>query len=118
MLIIMEPHGQRQQRSEAEGRAVYQRMLDYSAALKARGVLRTSQSLLADNRGVRVKVRDGKPTLIDGPFSESKEMVGGYFILDCENRDEAVAIAGEVPAAEWATMEVRELGPCFSDAAA
>ena len=114
MLIIMEPRGQRQQRSEAEGRAVYQRMLDYSAALKRRGVLRASQSLLTDTNGVRVKVRDGKPTLIDGPFSESKEMIGGYFILDCQTRDEAVAIAREVPAAEWATIEVREFGPCFA----
>ena len=114
MLIIMEPRGPRQQRSEAEGRAVYQRMLDCSAALKARGVLRTSQSLLADDSGVRVKVRDGKPTLIDGPFSESKEMIGGYFIVDCKTRDEAVAIASEVPAAQWATIEVREFGPCFA----
>ena len=114
MLIIMEPRGQRQQRSEAEGRAVFQRMQDCSDALKARGVLRASQSLLTDTSGVRVKIRDGKPTLMDGPFSESKEMVGGYFILECDTRDEAVAIASEVPAAEWATIEVREFGPCFA----
>jgi hypothetical protein len=114
MLIIMEPRGQRQQRTEAEGRAAYQRMLDCSAALKTRGVLRASQSLLTDTSGVRVQVREGKPTLVDGPFSESKEMVGGFFILDCDTRDEAVAIASEVPAAEWATIEVREFGPCFA----
>jgi hypothetical protein len=114
MLLILEPRGQRAQRSEAEGRAVYQRMLDYSAALKDRGVLRASQSLLADSQGVRVRVRDGKRTLLDGPFSESKEMVGGYFIVDCATREEAVAIASEIPAAEWATVEVREFGPCFA----
>jgi hypothetical protein len=114
MLIIMEPRGQRAERSEGEGRAVYQRMLDCSAALKARGVLRTSQSLATDTNGVRVKVRGGKPVLMDGPFSESKEMIGGYFILDCATRDEAVAIASEVPAAEWATIEVRECGPCYA----
>jgi hypothetical protein len=114
MLIIMEPRGQRQQRTEAEGRAVYQRMQDYSTALKARGVLRASQSLVTDTHAARVTVRDGKPMLVDGPFAESKEMVGGYFILDCDSRDEAIAIAGEVPAAEWATIEVREFGPCFA----
>ena len=59
-------------------------------------------------------MRDGKPTLLDGPFSESKEMVGGYFILDVDTREEAVAIASELPAAEWATIEVREFGPCFA----
>jgi len=114
LLLIMEPRGQRQQRTQAEGHAVYDRMLQFSAELKARGVLRTSQSLKTDTEGVRVRVRDGRRTLLDGPFSESKEMVGGYFILDCETREEAVAIASEVPAAEWATVEVREFGPCFA----
>ena len=114
MLLIVEPRGQRDERNEAQGRAVYQRMLDYSAALKSRGVLRTSQSLRSDSEGVRVRVRDGKSAVLDGPFAESKEMIGGYFILDCNTREEAVAIASEVPAAEWATIEVREFGPCFA----
>ena len=113
MLLIIEPRGQRQERTDAEGRAVYDRMLQCSAQLKERGVLRASQSLRTDTEGVRVRVRGGKSTLVDGPFSESKEMVGGYFILDVETRDEAVAIAAELPAAEWATVEVREFGPCF-----
>jgi hypothetical protein len=114
MLLILEPHGQRQQRTDAEGRVVYDRMLECSARLKARGVLRTSQSLKTDSEGVRVRVRDGKRALVDGPFSESKEMVGGYFILDVDTREEAVAIASELPAAEWATVEVREFGPCYA----
>jgi len=114
MLLIMEPRGQRAERSDAEGRDVYQRMLDYSAALKERGVLRTSQSLKTDTEGVRIRVRDGKRTLLDGPFVESKEMIGGYFILDCATLDEAIAIASELPAASWATVEVREFGPCYA----
>ena len=114
MLLIMEPRGQRQARTDAEGREVYDRMLQASAALKARGVLRTSQSLITDTAGVRVRVRDGKRLTVDGPFAESKEMIGGYFILDVDTREEAVAIASEIPAAEWATIEVREFGPCFA----
>jgi hypothetical protein len=114
MLIIHEPHGQRATRSDAEGRAVYDRMLRYADELKARGVLTAAQSLRSDAEGVRVKVRDGKRTLVDGPFSEAKEMVGGYFLVECASRDEAVAIASRVPAAEWATVEVREFGPCFA----
>jgi hypothetical protein len=113
MLLIMEPPGQRRERTEDEGRRLYQRMLDFSAELKSRGLLKASQSLKADAEGVRVQVRGGKRTLVDGPFSESKEMVGGYFLLDCESRAQAIAIAGECPAAEWATVEVREFGPCF-----
>lgn len=114
MLLIIEPAGRRRERSEEEGRALYERMLRFSAGLKARGLLKASQSLRSDSEGIRVRVRNGKRTLLDGPFSESKEMVGGFFLLDCETREQAVAIAAECPAAEWATVEVREFGPCFA----
>ena len=57
--------------------------------------------------------RRGARTLVDGPFSESKEMVGGFFLLDCATREEAVAIAA-VPGRRWATVEAREFGPCFT----
>jgi len=113
MLLIMEPTGQRRARSEEEGRRLYQRMLDFSAELRARGVLKASQALKSDTESVRVQVRDGRRSLLDGPFSEAKEMVGGFFLLDCATRAEAVSIAAECPAAAWATVEVRELGPCF-----
>ena len=113
MLLILEPHGQRAARNDAEGRAAYDSMLRYADALQARGVLRAAQSLRTDTEGVRVQVRRGKRALLDGPFSESKEMIGGYFLVECASRDEAVAIAGQIPAAEWATVEVREFGPCF-----
>lgn len=114
LLMIVEPSGQRQAVPQAEGRARYARMLDFSAALKSRGLLTASQSLKSDAEGVRVQVRAGRSMLIDGPFSEAKEMVGGFFLLSCESREQAVAIAAECPAAEWATVEVREFGPCFA----
>lgn len=113
MLLILEPHGQRAQRTDAEGRAAYDAMLRHAEALKARGVLSAAQSLRTDTEGVRVAVRGGKRTLVDGPFSESKEMVGGYFLVECASREEAVEIAAGIPAAGWATVEVREFGPCF-----
>ena len=72
-----------------------------------------SQSLKTDTSGARVRVRSDGPSIVDGPFAEAKEMVGGFFLLECETRAEAIAIARECPAAEWATVEVRELGPCF-----
>jgi hypothetical protein len=114
MLLIVEPRGQRKERSEDEGRALYQSMLQFSEALKARGLLKISQSLRTDEHAVRVSLRDGRQSLLDGPFAEAKEMIGGFFLLDCESREQAVAIAAECPAAQWATVEVRELGPCFT----
>lgn len=113
MLLIVEPTGQRRTRTEDEGRNLYARMVEFSAELQARGVLKASQSLKSDTEGVRVQVRDGRPNLVDGPFSESKEMIGGFFLLDCATKEEAISIAHECPAAQWATVEVREFGPCF-----
>jgi hypothetical protein len=114
MLLIVEPLGQRASRSEEEGRELYDVMLRFADSLKERGLLLNAQSLRSDADGVRVQVRDGKRKHIDGPFAEAKEMVGGFFLLDCDDRDLALEIAAQCPAAEWATVEVRELGPCFT----
>ncbi len=113
LLLIVEPKDQRQQRTEAEGRAAYASMLEFTDTLKARGLLMASNSLMPESRGVRVQVRGGQQRLIDGPFAESKEMVGGFFMLDVPSREEAIAIAAECPAAQWCTVEVREIGPCY-----
>ena len=114
MLLIVEPPGQRTERGLEAGKQVYDQMLGFAETLKARGVLRGVESLASDAKAVRVQVRDGRPSLVDGPFTEAKEMVGGFFLLDCATRAEAVAIAAECPAAAWCTVEVRELGPCWS----
>ncbi len=88
-------------------------MVRFGEGLKARGLLKATESLRFDDDGVRISVRDGKPKLVDGPFAESKEMIGGFFLLDCDTREEAIAIASECPAAAWATVEVREIAPCY-----
>ena len=51
--------------------------------------------------------------MLDGPFAEAKEMIGGFFLLDVHTREEGLAWATRCPAAAWATVEVRETGPCF-----
>ena len=114
MLFIHEPVGQRQTRSDAEGRAVYDRMLEFAGRLEQRGVLLAVESLASQDQAARVKVSQGRAQVMDGPFAEAKEMVGGFFLLNCATRAEAVAIAGECPAAEWATVEVRATGPCYT----
>jgi hypothetical protein len=113
LLLISEPRGQREARTETEGQAAYAQMLDYAQMLQNAGKLRGVDSLQGDARGRRVQVRDGQTRAIDGPFSESKEMIGGYFLVDCETLDEATALAARCPAAGWATVEVRPVGPCF-----
>ena len=54
-----------------------------------------------------VRVVDGETVVTDGPFAETKEQLGGYYVLDCENLDEALAYAAKIPAAENGSIEVR-----------
>ena len=81
--------------------------------LRAEGKLLESQQLEAPATARTVRIRNGRTTVVDGPFAETKEMLGGFFLLDCATRAEAIAIARDCPAAEWATLEVREVAPCY-----
>lgn len=113
LLLILEPREQRESRSEDEGRALYDEMERFGRSLDARGQLLASNSLRPDRDGVRIQHRDGKPVVRDGPFAEAKEMVGGFFLIECADRSEALAVAAECPAARFATVEVRECAPCY-----
>jgi len=113
MLLIVEDPDQRGTRTRAEGEAVYQRMVDFAASLKRQDKLLAVESLASQQKGARVRVRGGQAQVLDGPFAEAKEMIGGFFLLDCASREEALAIARRCPAAEWATVEVRETAPCY-----
>jgi hypothetical protein len=113
MLLVVENPGDREARTDSEGRALYDRMVRFSEDLKQRGLLTMTQSLKTDTAGVRITHRAQKSVVRDGPFAEAREMIGGVFLLTCESREQAIQIARECPAAEWATIEVRETGPCF-----
>jgi hypothetical protein len=113
MLLIVEPLGQREERGVAGGEVLYQQMLDFTEDLKRAGVLMASSSLAT--AATRLQRPDGQPSrVLDGPFAEAKEMIGGFFLLDCASRDDALGWAERCPAAAWATVEVRETGPCFT----
>ena len=118
MLFMVEPIGQRQARTEAEGREAYARMVSWGQDLQARGLLLGAESLRSQASASRVRIQGGHTHVIDGPFAETKEMIGGYFLIDCKTHEEAVAIAKECPAAEWLTVEVRGIAACFEEAAA
>ena len=114
MLMMVEPVGQREERGVEAGHGVYDRMLAFAETLKQRGVLRGVESLASLDQGARLQVRDGKARVLDGPFAEAKEMIGGFFLVDVATLDEALALAAECPAAEWCTVEVRKSGPCWA----
>jgi hypothetical protein len=112
MLLVIEEPGGRRRRSAEVAQRQYDRMMGFAGDLKARGILLAAESLTADSEGARVTSRDGRRNIVDGPFAEAKEVVGGFFLLDCD-RETALALAAECPAAEWSTIEVRPVGPCI-----
>jgi len=112
MLLIVEPIGQREARGVEGGKVAYEQMLGFTEDLKRAGVLMASSSLAT--AATRLQRPQGTAArVLDGPFAEAKEIVGGFFLLDVRTRGEALAWAARCPAAAWATVEVRETGPCF-----
>jgi hypothetical protein len=77
--------------------------------LQARGIWLTGDQLAPPRRARTVRVRDGKTTVTDGPFAETKEAVGGFDLLECDSLDEAVEIAANHPLAQTGAIEVRPL---------
>lgn len=77
--------------------------------LDSKGQYVHASPLQPETRGTVVRVRDGKPTVTDGPFMETKEQLAGYFLIDAKDREEAVSIASRVPGARIGTVEVRPL---------
>lgn len=115
MLLVLQPPDTGPRPSIDVGRQRYDRMMRFGEGLAAKGLLVAGESLGSDARGVRITKRSGKSEVLDGPFAEAKEIVGGFFLLDCGTREEAIAIANTCPAIEWSTVEVREVGPCWAD---
>ena len=77
--------------------------------LQARGAWITGDQLAPPRRARSVRVRDGKPLVTDGPFAETKEALGGIFVTELPDLDEAIRLAALVPAAEYGTLEIRPL---------
>jgi len=84
-------------------------MMKYNEALQQAGVLIALDGLHPPSMGARVSFAGGKPKVTDGPFSESKEVLGGYWMIDVASRDEAIAWASRCPAAENETIEIRQV---------
>jgi hypothetical protein len=84
-------------------------MMKYNEALKEAGVLVTLDGLHPPSMGARVSFKGGKPLVTDGPFIESKEVIGGYWMIDVASRDEAIEWAKKCPASGNEIIEIRQV---------
>jgi hypothetical protein len=81
--------------------------LDYNDALRASGRLVEAEALEPPRRAACIRLRNGKVSVTDGPFAETKEMVAGFYLIDARDMREAIEIAATIPSAAHATIEVR-----------
>jgi hypothetical protein len=84
-------------------------MTKYNEQLAKAGALISLDGLHPPAMGARVSFKGGKPKVTDGPFAESKEVLGGYWIIQVQSRQEAIEWARRVPAAENDTIEIRQI---------
>jgi len=86
---------------------VLERYVAFSQDVRENGKLVTADRLQPTAAATTVRIRNGETLVTDGPFAETKEQLGGYYLLDCENIDEAIAYAAKIPTADYGSIEVR-----------
>ena len=89
--------------------AMFQGYMQFNEEMAERGVLLGGNPLEPSTTASTVRVRDAKANITDGPFAETKEVLGGYYLLDCKDLDEALECAGKIPTATWGSVEVRPI---------
>jgi hypothetical protein len=93
--------------SPDELQAEFPRWMEYTQALQDAGVMAAGDALQPIDTATTVRVRDGETVLTDGPFAETKEVLGGYYIVDVPSLDEALKWAAKIPSAPYGSVEVR-----------
>lgn len=95
--------------TEAERQQIYLEYRQLRGELESRGQFLSGSELQPITTATSVRVRDGKELITDGPFAETHEQLGGYFLIEAKDLDEATSIASRIPSARTGTVEVRPL---------
>ena len=93
--------------TEAERQQIYREYGELEGQLKSRGQFLSGSELQPITTATSVRVREGKELVTDGPFAETHEQLGGYFLIDAKDHADAIEIAGRIPGGRFGTVEVR-----------
>lgn len=91
----------------AEREADFNAHYAYSREVAEAGVMRGGEALMPTTTATTVKVRDGKSLTTHGPFAETKEQLGGFYMVECDNLDQAIEWASKIPTARYGSIEIR-----------
>ncbi len=107
LLLIYEAESQWNAVSEPDKQKIYKQYMDLMADLQKNNQYLGGHQLQPTSTATTVRVRNGKKTVTDGPFAETKEQLGGYFLVEAKDLDAAMAIAARIPGAAIGSVEVR-----------
>ena len=118
MLLIYHDEEGFDRRSDDERQQIYREYRELIDELKSDGKYLLGDQLQATTMANSVRVREGKQMITDGPFAETREHLGGFFLIEANSLDEANAIAARIPSARTGTIEVRPVVAATTAAAA
>jgi hypothetical protein len=111
MLLIYSKEGDFEKLGTPDRDAMLKEYMDFSKSIAQSGHYRAGNELHPVTKATTVRVRDKKRLVTDGPFAETKEQLGGYYLIEAKDLDEAVGIAARVPSARFGSIEVRPIIP-------
>jgi hypothetical protein len=111
LLLIYEDEKIWSAMSEAEQGQIFMGYKTFTDEIKASGQHKGGEALQPSSTATSIRVREGKTLTTDGPFAETREQLGGFYLIDAKDLDEALAIAAKIPAAKTGTIEVRPIMP-------
>ena len=109
MLLIYEPESNAAKMSQEELGRMYGEYMAFTEDIKAAGQYVAGAPLQPTATATTVRVKNGKTVSTDGPFAETREQLGGYYLVEAKDLDEAIALASRIPAARSGSIEVRPI---------
>jgi hypothetical protein len=109
LLLICEDESGYAAISPKESEAMMAGYMKFGEEMGARGVLKDGQRLRPTTDATTVRVRNNEVVTSDGPFAETKEQIGGYYLVECKDLDEAIEVASKIPGASYGSVEVRPI---------
>jgi hypothetical protein len=107
MLLIYGSEAEGKKMSQEDGHKIYQEYMTFTQDLTKSGKNKGGNPLEQTATATTVRVRNGKTMVTDGPFAETKEQLGGYYLVEAKDLDEAISIAARIPGAKFGSIEVR-----------
>ncbi len=115
LLLIYSNRADWAKMSEAERGQIFGEYMAYTAQIKASGNYIGGEALESVESATTVRVKNGKTVTTDGPFAETREQLGGYYLVEAKDLDEAISLGARIPGAKYGSIEVRPIMPTPKD---